>query len=242
MKLMTLNIWGGHIRDPLLEFIKAHRKIDIFCFQEVYHKAQEKISTEDRENSLNIFEELQNILLDHHAFFKPVVNHVYGIGMFIRKDVEVLDEGDILIHENPNYSGSGPTHSRNLQWIKCRFNHQIYSISNVHGLWNGNGKTDSPERIAQSQRIMSFLDNLSTPKIVCGDFNLRPDTVSIKMLENGMTNLIKAYNVHSTRTRLYSKEEKFADYIFTSPDIAINQFETLEDEVSDHKPLLLDFH
>ncbi len=241
MKLITLNIWGGHVRLPLLDFIAANRDIDIFCFQEVYHQAPRKISDDDREVSLNIFSELQSLLPEHQAFFSPVVEGIYGIGMFIKKGIEVLEEKAVQIHDNPNYSGLGPTHSRILQWVKCRINNLDVSILNIHGLWNGKGKTDSPERLAQSQKIRNFVDSLNTPKILCGDFNLRPDTESVKILDKGLKNLIQIYNVSSTRTSLYLKEEKFADYIFASEEIIINTFEVLKDEVSDHAPLLLDF-
>jgi len=241
MKLMTLNIWGGHVRNPLLDFIVLHRDIDIFCFQEVYHNAPEKISNEDRKVSLNIFSELQALLPDHRGFFRPVVNNIYGISMFVRKEIDVLREGEVTIHENLSYSGRGPTHSRNLQWLEYRINNQIYSVLNVHGLWNGQGKTDSPERIAQSKRITEFLNQIKVPTVMCGDFNLRPDTESMKMLEQGMKNLVQTYQVTSTRSSLYPKAEKFADYILTSPEIKVNKFEVLQDEVSDHLPLLLDF-
>ncbi|HSX03436.1 MAG TPA: endonuclease/exonuclease/phosphatase family protein [Rhabdochlamydiaceae bacterium] len=241
MKLITLNIWGGHIRSPLLEFIVANRGVDIFCFQEVYHKAQNKISDDDKAASLNIFSEVHTLLPEHNGFFRPVVENTYGIGMFINKKIDVLEEGEVKIHDNPNYIGHGPTHSRNLQWVKCRANHQDYFIINVHGLWNGKGKTDCPERIAQSQKIKSFLDTIDKPKILCGDFNLRPDTESVKILEKSMKNLIQLYNVNSTRTSFYPKAEKFADYIFTSSEIGVKAFEVLKDEVSDHSPLLLDF-
>lgn len=241
MRLITLNIWGGHIREPLLRFIRNHQNVDIFCFQEVYHNAQEKISTEDRAVSLNIFSDLQSLLPQHYAFFRPTVENIYGVSMFIKKDIDVMAEGDITIHDNPAYSGRGPTHSRNLQWLECQIDQQRYAILNVHGLWNGKGKTDTPERIAQSQRIKNFISKMSIPKILCGDFNLRPDTESLKIIEEGMTNLIKTHCVNSTRTNLYSKEEKFADYILTSSEIKINHFRVLADEVSDHAPLLLDF-
>jgi endonuclease/exonuclease/phosphatase family metal-dependent hydrolase len=241
MKLISLNIWGGHIRNPLLEFIKSHRHVDIFCFQEVYHNAEAKISTDDKIVSLNIFSELQALLPDHQALFKPVVNGYYGIGMFVKKQLEILSEGELIIHENPHYTGKGPTHSRNLQWLECSVHGQSYSIVNVHGLWNGKGKFDSPERIAQSQKIRNFIETIKSPKILCGDFNLRPDTQSVKILEAGMKNLIQLYDVRSTRTSLYPKDEKYADYIFTSPDIPIHTFQVLPHEVSDHSPLLLDF-
>ena len=241
MKLITLNIWGGHVRDPLLNFIKAYQDIDIFCFQEVYHNAQSKISTEDRPVSLNIFSELQRLLPEHQGFFRPVVNDIFGIGLFIKKTIDVLQEGEITIYDNPSYPGRGPTHSRNLQWLECHMDGKNYSILNVHGLWNGQGKTDSAERITQSQRIKTFMDTIKVPKVLCGDFNLRPDIDSMKIIEEGMNNLIKTYNITSTRTSLYPKEEKFADYILASPEITVNQFEVLKDEVSDHAPLYVDF-
>lgn len=241
MKLITLNIWGGHIHEPLLEFIKSHRDIDIFCFQEVYHNAHRKICDDDKKVSLNIFSELHALLPHHQAFFRPVVDGIYGIGMFVKKEIEVLEEGESNIHHNPKYPGIGATHSRNLQWLQYRINNQIHTIVNLHGLWNGKGKMDSPERISQSQKIKEFADTIQTPKILCGDFNLRPDTVSMKMLESGMKNLIEIYKISSTRTSLYQKEEKFADYVLTSPEITVNHFEVLSHEVSDHSPLLLEF-
>ena len=69
MKLITLNIWGGYIKEPLLKFIATHQDIDIFCFQEGYHNAPNKISTDDKENSLNIFSELQDLLPEHNVSY-----------------------------------------------------------------------------------------------------------------------------------------------------------------------------
>jgi endonuclease/exonuclease/phosphatase family metal-dependent hydrolase len=241
MKLITLNIWGGHVRDPLLDFVITHRQTDIFCFQEVYHNAPQKISDEDRYVSLNIFSELHSLLPDHEPFFRPVVGGIYGIGMFVKKGIQVLEEGEVAIYDNPTYRGLGPTHCRNLQWVKCQSNHKLYTIANVHGLWNGKGKTDAPERILQSEKIKAFLDTVQVPKVLCGDLNLRPDTESIKMVAQNMTNLIERFNVECTRTSLYPKAEKFADYVFISPEIFVNHFAVLQDEVSDHSPLLLDF-
>lgn len=240
MKLITLNIWGGHVYGPLLEFMTSHRHVDIFCLQEVYHQAQEKISDDDKRVSLNIFSEIHSLLPQHQPFFRPAVKD-FGIGMFVKKEIPVLEEGEVRIYDNPQYMGRGPSHPRNLQWIKCLINNKEHAIVNVHGLWNGMGKKDCPDRLAQSKKIRGFIDTVTIPKILCGDFNLRPDTESIKIIEHGMMNLIRTYNVASTRTSLYLKEERFADYIFTSPDIPINAFEVLQAEVSDHSPLLLDF-
>ena len=52
------------------------------------------------------------------------------------------------------------------------------------------------------------------------------------MLESGVT---------STRTRLYARPEKLADYVLVSDGVAVRDFRVLPDEVSDHAPLMLGF-
>ena len=241
MQLINLNIWGGHVRKPLLDFIECYKDVNIFCLQEVYCKASSKISTDNLNVSLDIYSEIQEILQTHHGIFRPTVNGIYGIAMFVKKSIKILEEGEIIIHHNSSYSGTGPTHSRNLQWILCCHNDKLFYIINMHGLWNGKGKTDTQERLDQSQKISDFLQTIYHPTVLCGDFNLRPDTKSIQMLEKSLNNLVKQYKIDSTRTNLYSKIEKFADYIFTSSDIVVENFEVLNYDVSDHAPLLLNF-
>ena len=241
MKLLCLNIWGGHIKHALLDFITRHHEVDVFCLQEVYHNAKQKSATDNRQLSLNIFSEIQQLLPGHQGYFKPIVQGVYGQAMFIKKNIAVTDEGDQSIFHNPRYSGLGARHDRILQWAECRYQNQALLISNVHGLWNGLGKTDTADRLQQSEKINTHLQQWDCPQILCGDFNLRPDTKSITLLGNHWRNLITEFKVTSTRTSLYDKQEPYADYIFVSPNIEVNQFCVLPDEVSDHAALYLDF-
>lgn len=239
LKLITLNIWGGQIKQPLLDFIKSNKDIDIFCLQEVYYKAKNKICTNEDPVELDILSEIQGLLPYHNIFFSPTVRKNYGIAICIAKYFNLMEKGDFIIHKNPSYKGIGPTHSRKLQWVRVTINDKIYTIMNMHGLWTGTGKTDTPERILQSRKIKNFINELHDSVILCGDFNLMPNTESLKILEEGMNNLIKSYNVESTRTRFYRKEEKFADYIFISAKIDVENFTVLKNEISDHAPLLL---
>ncbi|MDQ5921228.1 MAG: hypothetical protein QG673_1285 [Pseudomonadota bacterium] len=242
MRLISLNIWGGYVKNPLLEFITRYQDVDFFCLQEVYHNALAKISADDKDVALNIFSEIQSILSDHIGFFQPVVNNIYGLALFVKKNIIIEREGHVIIHENPDYIGSGPTHSRILQWVECRSAHGKYTIINLHGLWNGAGKSDSPARIEQSNKVRDFISGVNLPKVLCGDFNLRPDTQSMKIIEhNDMLNLIISYGINCTRSPLYLKAEKFADYTLTSPEVLVHDFVVLQDVVSDHLPLLLDF-
>lgn len=241
MQLITLNIWSGQITEGLLDFIKKYQYVDFFCLQEVYHRAPYKTSTDDNPVCLNILDQIAAQLPNHRFFFRPVVDNVYGLAVFVKKDIELLNEGEVVIYENPDYEGKGPRHHRNLQWVECRSQGKKYVVINTHFLWNGAGKGDSEDRMQQSTRVKDFLDSLSVPKLLCGDFNLRPDTESIKILEKDMRNLVKDYNITSTRTSLYPKAERFADYVLASLDIPAHDFKVLPDEVSDHAALWVDF-
>jgi len=240
--LISLNLWGGYVFDPLLKFVSTYNDIDIFCFQELYKDAPRKFSTDDKKVSLELFSILEEKLPNHTGLFTPVVENWYGIGVFIKNEIKILDSGSTSIHENPGYSGWGPTHSRKMQWAKlCLKNDNELMILNVHGLWNGEGKTDTPERINQSRKIKEFMNSMKIPMIVCGDFNLLPTTESIKIVSTDMADLISKYKIKSTRTSLYEKTERFADYMFTSKNVSIKDFRVLPEEVSDHSALLLKF-
>ena len=244
MKLITLNTWGGRIKEPFIEFIKSNKDVDIFCFQEIYEKAENVMKTDYPDNMFDGHSDLIELLPNHQGYFRPSLLGVYGIAIFIKKDIPVLEEGEILIHAAKSGTVADGHHSRSMQWIKFKHVGVDFTVMNVHGLWNGMGKNDSPERIAQSNVIREFMDKVKTSKILCGDFNLNPDTESIKILEAGMKNLIKNYSITSTRTNIYfakgEKSEKFADYVFISPGIHVKDFKVMPDEVSDHSALLLE--
>src|SRR3989338_577851 len=190
MKILSLNIWGGSCKDKLLDLFEQYQDVDVFCLQEVYHNATVRVSTDDSPVTLDILAQISSKLPNHQVYFCPVVDGVYGIATLVHTRVMVLDHHKYMIHQNPSYAGRGPTHSRFLQHIECEFMHFKFNIVNVHGLWNGNGKTDSAARILQSKNIKEYTNALVTPVIICGDFNLRPDTESMTILNGGMRNVI----------------------------------------------------
>ncbi len=241
MKIITLNTWGGRAgEDAVLSFFKKHADADIFCLQEIYHKAA-AVPPEYKSDMLNIFSDIQKVLPEHTGYFRPAIES-YGIALFVNKKIAVLDEGEVIIYQVPGYGSEfhGSNHPRNLQYLHFLKDGKEYTVANVHGLWNGMGKTDTEERIWQSAAIKNYMDSAKGLKILCGDFNLRPDTKSVSLIKKEMRNLIREYNITSTRTALYQKPEKYADYIFISPEIEVKDFKVLPDQVSDHSPLLLE--
>jgi len=240
MKLITLNTWGGKIKEPFINFVRDNKNVDIFCFQEIYDQAKEIMEREYPDVMFNQFTDLKTLLPDHKGFFRPALEGVYGIAIFIKNEIFILEEGELLIHDSASNSIKDGHHSRNMQWIKVNIEGKDFTVMNVHGLWNGKGKSDTFERLSQSKVINEFVNKVVGPKILCGDFNLNPETESIKILEENMINLVTKYSITSTRTSFYEKPGKFADYIFTSADIMVSDFKVMPDEVSDHSALLLE--
>ena len=164
--------------------------------------------------------------------------------MLVHKNLNIIEEGEVFVYKHKGYIPEGDVggHARNIQYARIRVNNRPVTIINFHGLWNGKGKTDTEDRIQQSKNILEFTQKLDGDYILCGDFNLLPDTESIKLFESqGLRNLIKEYKVTSTRTSFYTKPEKHADYIFVTKGIDVKDFSVLPEEVSDHAPLLLGF-
>ena len=90
MKIICLNTWGGRKRNLLLDFITKHKEnTDIFCFQEIYYKAQGKEDTY-LEDSHDLHSDLHKILTNHNDFFAPHLKDWFGISMFVDKNTEIL--------------------------------------------------------------------------------------------------------------------------------------------------------
>ena len=253
MKLISLNIWDARVFEPLMKFFDNSQDVDIFCLQEVFNGKEEGYIRGDKR--VNGFSEISKKLSGYQGFFASTealddipsrgLAIPYGLAIFIKKEIKTLSHHHEVIFGEEEFSNENPkTHRRVIQTVCIFKDGQPLAISNVHGLWNGQGKTDTPERIRQSQNIKKHINNFKHEVVLVGDFNLLPDTESLAIVADGMINLIKKCNITSTRTRLYTKHKEpvlFADYVFLSPNIKINSFEVLKDEVSDHAPLLLDF-
>ena len=241
MKIVSLNTWAGVVIDPLLGFFEKYQEVDVFCLQEIYSKAEGKTERHpELDMKLDLFERIEDCLQETHTgYFRPAHKDYYGQAIFVKKGIQVEEEGDIFIFENKEPEGRG-RHSRNLQYIRTKVNGKSIVIANLHGLWNGMGKTDTEDRLEQGRRIQDFVSRCSEQVIVVGDFNLNPDTESLALAEKGLRNLVKEYGITSTRTSFYEKEGKMADYTLVSPDLNVIDFKVLPDEVSDHAALYLE--
>lgn len=257
MKLVSLNIWGGKAGRPLLDFIREQAKdTDVFCLQEVYN-GQKSVKTEEGMVA-NIYSVISDILKGYQGFhavaIKPEIISAevpyktpYGLAMFVKHGLTIKKYGSYEFFQLTDELGLPKDiiiWNRLLQYITLPLQDSELTVFNLHGLYTGGGKEDNEARLKQSARVKSYMENHKGNKILCGDFNLNPDTESLKILQHGMENLIKKYHITTTRSRLYRNfgQMKFADYVLVSPGINVRRFEVPNAEVSDHLPMILEFN
>jgi len=253
IRLITLNAWCGRSLYPLMQFLrKKSESTDIFCLQEIQSCDQETADARHPEEHIcgPLFSKINDALNDFEGSFASFDDdpHRMSLALFWRRDLPVKEVKDFIVYkpETPIETGSKIASPRKLQYMTLEFDKKELLLANYHGLWDGGSKTDTVARIHQSEAIRNFLDKFDGPKILCGDFNLLPETKSLNILERGMQNLVKEHNIESTRTVLYRHHDSptqpnFADYIIASPEIMVKKFEVLPDIVSDHSPLYLEF-
>lgn len=253
IKLISLNTWGGRAgKEKLLRFFEQYKDTDIFCLQEIWSAPYEHlegapaggVSIDHEEIMVYGLQEISTLLSSHTAYFRPHHLDNYGLLMLIKKDISVLNEGDEFVYKERGHIPEGDVgyHARNVQYATISTPHGTRTVMNFHGLWNGKGKEDNHDRLVQSDRIIELTKSFLHPLVLAGDFNLLPDTESLKRLESsGLRNLIKEYGITSTRTSFYTKAQKFADYTLVSEGIDIKDFKILPDEVSDHSAMYLSF-
>jgi exonuclease III len=243
MKIMSLNVWGGRAGDITIEYIKEQKDVDVFCLQEVFNGGEDdllEISEDVEGKQFDFYSQLVEALPEHRGFFAPCLGHYYGLAIFVRNGLDVspmnVSTAHICADKSILSTDSLGHHCRIVQILEV----EGVTIANFHGLWNGKGKGDSPERVAQSQNIVKALEGRENVVLI-GDYNLAPDTESIKILEDsGLVNLITKHGITSTRPPIYTKLMRYADYALISEGMDYKNFEVRQDEVSDHLPLVLE--
>ncbi len=242
---------------PLMEFIRAAASdTDFFCLQEVFDSPESHAL--DWGGRADIYKDLRAALPDFTPFFDVAVENFdgdltvdfplsHGNAIFAKKDIAILSHGGFfLAGEDWQGPGTSQISPHKLQYVRFEKHGTAYALANVHGIAYPGAKTDTPERIAQSQKIIDFLADETGEKILGGDFNLLPDTESIRMIERaGMRDLITDFGISATRNQLsygrYPEAERqyFADFAFVSPAIRVTEFQVPPMEISDHLPLVL---
>jgi hypothetical protein len=266
MRVLSLNAWGGRVHDRLIPYLRDTDP-DILCLQEVVRTPtaeEEWLIYRDHGVDLpqraNLFQEVADVLPSHQAFFCPAargdlydgerrIPSEWGLATFVRRTFPVIGQAQDFVHGEfaPTGWGDHPR-SRNAHVVRL-FDYdapRAITIAHMHGLRDPNGKEDTPARLAQANRFAELIGRTrgeGDKVVVCGDFNVLPTSATFAALGAlGLKDLVTTGGYTDTRTSLYKKAPRYADYMLVSANVTVRSFDVVrEPEVSDHRALLLDF-
>lgn len=257
MKLLNLNICIKLDNNDKVTSLIKEENADICTFQEVMNGVDS--SCFEMYKSKNKLVEMKDYSFSE---FAPlfIAKGVSKNGVITRNFGGKAEQGSLILskyqikeHYNEFYYNEyryeyDATNFREKDWCRSIQNAILIidgkqlQIINVHGIWNKD-KMGDDRTLAQSEYILSKI-RTDIPCIVLGDFNLLPNSESIKMINGKMENLINKYNIKTTRPEFddgLDKGNLVCDYIFINDKIKVNNFKVLNRNVSDHLPLILDF-
>lgn len=243
MKLLQLNMWGGRLEPQILKLMTAEIP-DILCLQEA-------IELKGGKSAMFVtIEEIQKAINAEYVFMSPVFSLNYMnrkadfgnciISKYPIENTETIFTGkqyiadfDFLNHD-PNM--------RNLQHAELVLpDKSKLHILNHHGHHIHQHKNGDKETMRQCGIIANEIKKLNGRLILSGDFNLAPRSESLQQINTLLDNLSIRFKLKTTRTQLTHKTE-VCDYIFVSNEIKVNSFRALNDIVSDHKALVMEFN
>jgi len=264
MKLLTLNVALFETNNSrLIEFLKKENP-DIGCFQEVTRGLDKNV---DKEYISKDIIDKGTVSLKH-SFFGPT--NVFGkfnmenfhgqddfhfdpkgfleMGNYLKSKFEIKRARNIFLEGEFTYDTSRekwPNEQQRAILVAdlALDGRQPLRIVNYHGIWTRHKKGNA-RTLEACKKILEYAQQIKGNVIICGDFNLFPNTPSIKVFEKDFVSLVNQFNVKSTRpssNELNGNGRNIVDYIFVDKKIKVNNFNVYDSDVSDHLPLVLDF-
>jgi endonuclease/exonuclease/phosphatase family metal-dependent hydrolase len=245
MKLITLNVWEGRISRKIVPFFQKY-PADIVCLQEL-NRAKETIPLWD---VYDVYDNIKTATGLPYEYFSPTVRYKimdidaeFGNGIFTNK--QIAKKSTVFVNGQENYVTTPDdyvTNTRNAQIVELNIGKGRITIVNHHGYWepNGMGSSISVEKL---ELLSEHLQEVDGPLIVVGDFNVSSKSEAINKFKQklGLVDLTESHNLGSTLSSDVTPYKVDCDHIFVSKHIKVKQIGLLDELVSDHKAIMLDF-
>lgn len=264
MKIVSLNAWGGQVWSALEGWLRG-LDADVLCMQEVIRAlapGPEWLHYGDAFRSLDqradLFADVCRCMPACQDRFAPAARGTlrdaeecehpseHGIAQWVAPHLAIAGQWQGFVHGSFRVGGWGPEPvPRTCQITRVATPEgRSVVVGHLHGLRDPSGKGDTPERRAQWQAVAGAIDafrNPSEPVVLAGDMNVKPGSEMFEIMsEIGLTDLVTSRGIADTRTALYRKPERHANYMFVSPEVDVLDFDApAEPVVSDHRPLIL---
>lgn len=225
VRVVSYNIRHGRGMDDRVDLpriAQVLRKLlpDIVGLQEVDERVE-------RSGSVAQADSLGRLLNMHAAFgaFMPYQGGEYGLAILSRHPI-------VRSHAVRLPDGNEPRVA--LLAEVAMPNADTVAVVNVHFDW----VTNDTLRYAQAEALTTFLDTLSRPYVLLGDFNDQPESRTLALFNARATEVKK---VDTDRFTFSSREPiREIDFIFASPDAAwsTGQAHVVDEPMaSDHRPV-----
>lgn len=241
MKVMTLNVWQGRLERVLLKHLET-LDIDFACMQEA-------VEYEGTPAGLaSSYKKIGNSLHLPHQFFSPLTSMKLGskniaFGNVTYSNLPFSETSTIFTRGEykDNFDFDADDYNvRAFQHSLIEIDGKELHLLNHHGHHIDAHKLGDEETMRQAQQIADYIKTLDGGVVLCGDFNLSPESQSIQYLDGLLSNLSVENSLKTTRSQLTYKNE-VCDYIFVNKHIEVKGFSMDETIISDHNALVLDF-
>jgi len=263
MKLICLNVAIFEANNSLLKKFISEQNADFVCLQEITRALQSSVKNEYITKDMVD----QSTPLLTHFFFGP--NSVMGDfeqKNFHGKEVFSFKFGGLMEFGNYTKSQYKIVKAQNVfvqncftfttdasKWPDEDFravlvtdhviNGKKLRILNYHGVWTRN-KLGNEKSLIANKIINDLALQAEGEVIICGDFNLFPNTPSMMLFEKHFISLVDEFSIKTTRpatNELNTQKRNVVDYIWVSKGVNVKDFKVIESNVSDHLPLVLNF-
>lgn len=264
MRLLSLNIALFETNNKLVSEFLSKQNTDIICLQEVAERIDSSVdpayiskdsidrATKDLKYSFftptwiikdfyqKNFHQKENFEFDFGGFIKS--------GNYLKSRFKIIKKSSVFVQQNTqikvtDWSKWPKEQSQAVQVVDLELlSSKKLRVLNYHGIWTKE-KIGNKETLEACKKINQLATEVNYPTIIVGDFNLFPDTLSMKVFDKFIS-LVNEYNIQTTRPKtneLSYLRRNVIDYILVSKDIKVNSFEVLDSNASDHLPLILDF-
>ncbi|RTK95100.1 hypothetical protein EKI60_01445 [Candidatus Saccharibacteria bacterium] len=244
VKVIQVNAWLGHLMYPLFELLEQEDP-DVVCLQEI-------LSNEKRNplfESFSIQQRLSEKFAYHYfspTYKFPAFGEQVGMGNLILSKHPLSNQRTHFVSgkfEESQTISNYVLNIRNAQLCTVDIAGSTFTMVNHHG-FHDLDPAGTAESLACMQKLIDELKQVRGPIIMCGDFNVQPDSAAIQAIHSQLPlkNLTTEYGLETTLSPIFRVKDiqVSADYIFVSPEIHVSNFQASDRIVSDHKALILE--
>jgi endonuclease/exonuclease/phosphatase family metal-dependent hydrolase len=250
IKVLSLNLWnGGRLFDQVFEFLQK-QQADIMLLQEAYDG-----KSLDIEKRLRTTQLLKNIFPNHSHHFAPAFLDTRPIEGNMENGQLIISKFPLRKTQTIHLDISYGTYDHDsltdftdfpavLQTALIEVGGQQIKLLNIHGPVNNDGSADTQRRLRMRDVVLGEIEKQPSV-ILSGDFNVQPQTQTIRDIENKLTNIFKEEltTTFNTKQKNLEKYPGFAtavvDMMFITPNIKVIEKSCAQVDISDHLPLVV---